>query len=151
MFQLAAVRRNWNVTKPIEDKNPFYDFLVDMGDGWKKVQVKTVGSQYDHQQGRTDDRRFSCQRGRYGNELYQEGDFDYAAAIDANTFEMWLVPFSVLRGRRAVRINKILAQYRSSVCDCLMKTTRATASTSENIPFDPPAPLFEQSESENAA
>jgi len=92
LFELLCLKKGWHCCKPIADFMQ-YDYIIDRGSGFEKIQVKTVFFDKKKKTNRCDLRR-STAKGT-GRAKYKDGDFD-AVAINVD-FNRWIIiPWEVI-------------------------------------------------------
>jgi hypothetical protein len=92
LFELLCLKKDWHCCKPITDSMQ-YDYIIDRGSGFEKIQVKTSYFDKNKKTNRCDLRR-SIAKGN-GRAKYKEGDFD-AVAINVD-FNRWIIiPWEVI-------------------------------------------------------
>jgi hypothetical protein len=91
---IHALRRGWEVLKPIGDRLP-YDLVFDVGKVLVKVQVKCAW--FDEQRGNyvVDNRRTKTNRRMMVREAYDTSDFDFALAYIEELDLFYVFPVEV--------------------------------------------------------
>ncbi len=96
---LEALKRGWNVLRPVGDNLP-YDMVFEIGGRFVKVQVKCAW--FDGPSGNyvVDNRRTKTNRRQMIREEYKSGDFDFALAYlpERNVFYVYPVTVFVSFG-----------------------------------------------------
>jgi PD-(D/E)XK endonuclease len=94
---LHALRRGWEVLRPIGDRLP-YDLVFDVGASFVKVQIKCAW--YDESRGNyvVDNRRTKTNRRFMVREGYDSSDFDFALAYIADLDLFYVFPVDVFIG-----------------------------------------------------
>ena len=105
-FEKECLKRGLNIAKPVIDNQPGWDYIVDFGDGLKKVQVKKIGRNYNNHKkeykvlqlnGKTSYKRVD---GSWTHTTWQynKDSYDFLVGVDLELLEMYLFPYSVLEG-----------------------------------------------------
>jgi hypothetical protein len=105
-FEKECLKRNLTIAKPVIDNQVGWDYIVDFGNGLKKIQVKKIGrntnnlgKEYKTIQlnGR---RSYQKQDGswKHSKWKYTEESYDFLVGIDLELDEMYLFPFDALKG-----------------------------------------------------
>ena len=105
-FEKECLKRNITIARPVMDNQPGWDYIVDFGHGLVKVQVKKIGRNTNNTgkeyktiqlNGRSS---FRKQDGIWKHKTwkYDETSYDYLIGIDLELDDMYLFPFSVLKG-----------------------------------------------------
>lgn len=95
LFELLCIKNDWHCCKPITDFMQ-YDYIIDRGFGFEKIQVKSVFYDKKRKQWRCDLRK-SKPKGK-NKEKYKDGDFD-TLAINTG-FNKWiLIPWKSIKNR----------------------------------------------------
>lgn len=105
-FEKECLKRNLTIAKPVIDNQAGWDYIVDFGDGLKKVQVKKIGRNTNNinQEYKTIQlngrRSYKKKDGswQYTKWKYEEGAYDLLVAVDLELNEMFLFPYDVLKG-----------------------------------------------------
>ena len=105
-FEKECLKRGFIIAKPVIDNQPGWDYIVDFGDGFKKVQVKKIGRNYNNHKkeykvlqlnGKTSykkiDGTWTHTKWKYG-----EGSYDFLVGIDLELEDMYLFPYDCLKG-----------------------------------------------------
>ena len=93
LFEMLCTQNGWHCCKPIVEFLP-YDYVVDLGEGFKKIQVKTVYWDKNRK-----DYRCDLRKGKSGSKnktKYISGDFDIVA-INFNSIDWVLVPWNKIK------------------------------------------------------
>jgi hypothetical protein len=99
MFTVKALRRGYDLAKPLIDHNG-YDFLMKLNGEWKEVQVKTAGPR--NRSGRLE---LQC-------DLHTERSkkiYDYLAVVYKD--QVWLIPYDRIANQRYVMPANKFAEY----------------------------------------
>lgn len=104
-FIIAALELGWKVALPI-DVGAKYDVIVNRGERWETVQVKTAAI------GATGTLAIDIRRAK-NTKAYEKGDFDLIAAVDWPN-AIFLVPFLQLKSstRLSLANEKEILKYR---------------------------------------
>jgi hypothetical protein len=104
-FEKECLKRNLTIAKPVIDNQAGWDYIVDFGDGLKKVQVKKIGRNTNNTKreykviqlnGRNS---YKTKDGwKHDKWKYTEDSYDFLVGIDLELNEMYLFPFDVLKG-----------------------------------------------------
>lgn len=105
-FEKECLKRNLTVAKPVIDNQVGWDYIVDFGQGFKKVQVKKIGINTNNRgqeyktiqlNGR---RSYKKKDGswEYTKWKYNEDSYDCLVGVDLELNEMYLFSFDVLKG-----------------------------------------------------
>jgi len=88
-FAKQAILKGYPVSKPLDGCQPGYDFIVEMPEGLRKVQVKkTCHVEYKGA------KRMQVRTTHGGWKPYEEGAYDYLAAVSFEANRIWLIPHS---------------------------------------------------------
>jgi len=105
LFLAAALERDWQVAVPIAEQAA-WDVLVRGDSGWWTVQVKCAYRRGGGKAPYVD----TMKGGGYGNHRttssrkYSSGDFDYLAAVDVSTREIWFIVCDLVVGKRCLAL-----------------------------------------------
>ncbi len=105
-FEKECLKRKLLIASPIIDNQSGWDYIVDFGDGLKKVQVKKIGRNTNNRNqeyktiqlnGRASYRK---KDGSWEHRKwqYKEGSYDFLAGVDLELNEIFLFPYDVLKG-----------------------------------------------------
>jgi hypothetical protein len=105
-FEKECLKRKLTIAAPIIDNQTGWDYVVDFGKGFVKVQVKKIGRNVNNKgqeyktiqlNGR---RSYKKKDGSWENRKwrYSEGSYDFLAGVDLEVNEIYLFPFDVLKG-----------------------------------------------------
>ena len=105
-FEKECLKRHLSIAKPVIDNQPGWDYIVDFGDGFKKVQVKKIGRNTNNlsREYKTiqlnGKRSYRKKDGSWEHRQwkYDETSYDYLVGIDLELDEMYLFPFDALKG-----------------------------------------------------
>ena len=91
---LEALKRNWNVLRPIGDNLP-YDLVFDVSGVLVKIQVKSAWFDESSDNYVVDNRRTKTNRRIMIRDEYQESDFDFALVYLADCNLFYIFPVEV--------------------------------------------------------
>ena len=94
---LEALKRGWNVLRPVGDNLP-YDLVFDIAGRFIKIQVKCAWLSASSQNYVVDNRRTKTNRRRMVRELYKASDFDFALAYLPEKNIFYVYPIAVFIG-----------------------------------------------------
>jgi hypothetical protein len=105
-FEKECLKRQLLIAKPVVDNQPGWDYIVDFGDGFKKVQVKKIGrncNNHNREYKTIQLNGKSSYRKKDGTWTYtiwkyKDGSYDYLIAVDLELDEMYCFPYEVLKG-----------------------------------------------------
>lgn len=101
LFELLCVKKDWHCCKPITDFMQ-YDYVIDRGFGFEKVQVKTVFFDKKKRQYRCDLRK-SKPKGK-NKQKYNDGDFD-VVAINISFNQWLLIPWEAIKKNSEISLS----------------------------------------------
>jgi hypothetical protein len=101
-LELLCVRNGYECSIPNYPNT--YDYLVDFGEGWKKIQVKSSSSF-----------TFSLAKSRHNATasqiiLYSGTEIDYFFLYNV-TGRCWLIPFNLVEGKRSLKVKRRCSGY----------------------------------------
>lgn len=105
-FEKECLKRGFIIAKPVIDNQPGWDYIVDFGDGFKKVQVKKIGRNYNNHKreykvlqlnGKTSYKKIDG-TWTHTKWKYEEGSYDFLVGIDLELEDMYLFPYDCLKG-----------------------------------------------------
>lgn len=101
LFELLCIDHGWHCCKPITDFMQ-YDYIIDRGNGFEKIQVKTVFFDKKKNKFRCDLRK---NKSKSRNKTkYLAGDFDTVAiSVDPNNWI--LIPWESVKNSSEININ----------------------------------------------
>jgi hypothetical protein len=105
-FEKECLKRGLNIAKPVIDNQPGWDYIVDFGNGFKKVQVKKIGRNTNNSgkeyktiqlNGRAS---YKKKDGSWSNRSwkYDETSYDFLVGVDLELNEIYVFPYDVLKG-----------------------------------------------------
>lgn len=99
--QKFFTKNNYIVSKPICEHTAKYDFLIDNGNGIKRVQAKTA--YWEEQR-----KRYVCKvTYRDGNKAvkYTPNDIDILCAVEGDTNSIYVIPIEYIQSRYCLHLN----------------------------------------------
>ena len=101
LFELLCMEQGWQCCKPITDFMQ-YDYIIDRGNGFEKIQVKTVFFDKKKKKFRCDLRK---NKSKSRNKTkYCHGDFD-TVAISVDARNWILIPWESVKNNSEININ----------------------------------------------
>jgi hypothetical protein len=91
---LEALKRGWNVLRPVGDNLP-YDLVFEKNGQFVKIQVKCAWWDASKKNYVIDNRRTKANRRRMIRSLYQASDFDFALAYIPDKHIFYIYPVSM--------------------------------------------------------
>ena len=104
-FEKECLKRNLSIAKPVIDNQVGWDYIVDFGDGFKKVQVKKIGRNTNNRNQEYKTIQLNGRRSykkkdgswEYTRWKYEEGSYDFLVGVDLELNEMFLFPYDILK------------------------------------------------------
>jgi hypothetical protein len=96
-FILSALKRNFNVLLPVGDRLP-YDLVLEVGEKFIRVQVKSAWFDSKKSNFVTDVRRTKTNRRNIKRDAYSENDFDFAAVYIEDLSIFYIFPSKIFVG-----------------------------------------------------
>jgi hypothetical protein len=105
-FEKECLKRGLNIARPIIDNQPGWDYIVDFGEGFKKVQVKKIGRNTNNKKQEYKVLQLNCKTSHLRKDgtwkhtvwQYNESSYDYLVGVDLELDEMYLFSYDVLKG-----------------------------------------------------
>jgi len=105
-FEKECLKRFLLIAQPVIDNQPEWDYIVDFGTGLVKVQVKKIGRNKNNrgQEYKTiqlnSKHSYKKKDGDWEHRTwkYKEGSYDFLVGVDLELCEMFLFPYTVLKG-----------------------------------------------------
>ena len=101
LFELMCLNQGFHCCKPIVEF-VHYDYIVDFGNGFKKIQVKSVYWDKNRKEYRCDLRK--SKRNSKVKQKYSDGDFDILA-INTATNTWVLIPWETVRNNTEIKLS----------------------------------------------